>query len=354
VRQASHKADYLMGLITKTLALPDTQRITYSGWVYVRSTLQNVGGGYTTICRIGDQETVAPSANFQYAAPGFTIYLIADSSGIYAYVTVLSRHGGATASQTIIEGPNDVTYTTVSGTAVCLFTQNTYKSYNAWHHIFVAVDLTNYIQYPEWVVTPSPHYSTNYFESPTAKLFVDGLSDLYLEQVANMRGAVSCTIISPSGSINGVGNTGKTTYFQHYPEWPLHSTPYPTAAYDTNSPLLQQEPVTIDRSWTIPIADKVAGIPFLNDDTHSENPGFILAETQIWLNAYIDPTLHIAKFVDIVSGKPVNPSIPRTTFGAPDMLFRRKASMGWRYENNQGTAGEFTKIGTIGDFAPGP
>lgn len=89
-------------------------------------------------------------------------------------------------------------------------------------------------------------------------------------------------------------------------------------------------------------------------DTYSNDP-VRLAYLQAWFGRYIDISQpgNYSKFVSISGGKgrPVNPSIAAAAFGIPSLLFYGSSKS---FFQNRGSAGAFTKIGTINDFTPGP
>jgi len=78
-------------------------------------------------------------------------------------------------------------------------------------------------------------------------------------------------------------------------------------------------------------------------------PAIKMADVQIWIGQYIDPLTHIDKFIS--GGRPVNPAAAEAAFGAPTYRFDRPAS---DITNNTGSGGDFTKTGTVTDYAPGP
>jgi hypothetical protein len=77
--------------------------------------------------------------------------------------------------------------------------------------------------------------------------------------------------------------------------------------------------------------------------------GFIDA----WFGQYIDPAVHLNKFVSEINGvgKPVSRAAAVDAFGDPDLSFSGGASS---FFKNRGTAGDFTKIGTLTNFSPVP
>jgi hypothetical protein len=63
-----------------------------------------------------------------------------------------------------------------------------------------------------------------------------------------------------------------------------------------------------------------------------------MADVQIWVGQYIDPTIHIDKFIS--GGRPVNPSVAEAVFGTPTYRFHGPA------------LGIGTNSGTSSDFSP--
>ncbi len=73
-------------------------------------------------------------------------------------------------------------------------------------------------------------------------------------------------------------------------------------------------------------------------------PAIKMADVQIWVGQYIDPTIHMDKF--FADGKPVNPADAETAFGAPSYRAQGPSS---GITANGGTGGNFTASGTITD-----
>jgi len=59
-------------------------------------------------------------------------------------------------------------------------------------------------------------------------------------------------------------------------------------------------------------------------------------DPQVWIGQYIDPALHIDKFRDPATGKPVDPAIPAATFGQQSILYSGDHTA---FQINQGNAG---------------
>jgi hypothetical protein len=70
----------------------------------------------------------------------------------------------------------------------------------------------------------------------------------------------------------------------------------------------------------------------------------------VWVDQFIDPNIHLDKFVTIAGGfgTPVNPPVAMAEFGEPTYRIRGPASA---VETNAGTGGDFVKTGTISDVA---
>lgn len=79
---------------------------------------------------------------------------------------------------------------------------------------------------------------------------------------------------------------------------------------------------------------------------------------QVWMDQYIDPTAeNLTKFIAEVDGKLYSPGgmVAADAFGTPDIWFERDNISGAKFEDNQGTAGEFEVVGTAPeDFNPDP
>jgi hypothetical protein len=92
------------------------------------------------------------------------------------------------------------------------------------------------------------------------------------------------------------------------------------------------------------------GLPVVSGGA-ADNPGVRVADVQVWLGTYIDPSNadNLAKFIS--GGRPVNPAVAETAFGAPTYRLAGPAS---GITNNTGTGGDFTKTGTVTDATPGP
>ncbi len=114
-------------------------------------------------------------------------------------------------------------------------------------------------------------------------------------------------------------------------------------------------------AWTMNIGGgQEIGIPTITDflsfnwQGFAANPTISFAECQIWIGTYIDPQIHLSKFID-AGGHPVNPSVPQAAFGSPTVLLRRNKLLNKRFEKNEGTLGDvFVKTGTFNDYKPGP
>lgn len=97
------------------------------------------------------------------------------------------------------------------------------------------------------------------------------------------------------------------------------------------------------------------GIP----TTPAESSGFTatlrMAEVQMWLGTFIDPTVpaNLAKFVRIVNnvGRPQNPTLAATAFGTPTYSFRGNK---FQFPTNRGNGGSMSSAGTINSYTPVP
>jgi hypothetical protein len=86
----------------------------------------------------------------------------------------------------------------------------------------------------------------------------------------------------------------------------------------------------------------------------------IFHECQIWFNKYVDwsSSTNRSKVMIFQDGRvrpPADVRAAQDAFGSSDIWFLRDGPSGIKYENNQGTAGPFTVVGTNPqDFSPGP
>lgn len=102
---------------------------------------------------------------------------------------------------------------------------------------------------------------------------------------------------------------------------------------------------------SIPFTGMSIGIPY-TDTTLNAVVEF--SDTQFW-NSFIDvsTSANYAKLVTLngTTGTPASTSGAATAFGTQNLLFKGKASA---FYTNRGSAGAFTKVGTLTDFTPGP
>ena len=77
-----------------------------------------------------------------------------------------------------------------------------------------------------------------------------------------------------------------------------------------------------------------------------------MADVQIWVGQYIDPTnpANFEKFINTVGGRkyPVSPYAAAIAFGPQTYLFTGAASS---FITNRGTGGSFVKTGTLSDVS---
>lgn len=87
--------------------------------------------------------------------------------------------------------------------------------------------------------------------------------------------------------------------------------------------------------------------------TPFSQPQLVMAEFQMWLGTFIDPTIssNFSKFVTISNGRgtPVNPAVAAAAFGQQTFLFKGKPSQGGT--TNHGDGGTFATFGTTNDYA---
>lgn len=288
--------------------------MSVSMWVYAKDT-ETTGWGGVNLLEFGDPSN--PLNNSVFWLP-FTV------DGDYLSMTFTSALGAATLDQfrsgvffqTITGGRAEFNLTSEKFAAGALR--------DGWVHVFFAIDGQN---------------NTTYTYT----------------QLAAPQDTVSLPIVKTY--INGQNKT-KTTFSDVNPNPPLiyfftdGSTNAQALAGTSLNLISPPADYDICNTWKIGIDGFALGMPMTEVDIPG-HPNARYAETQIWFGTFIDPAVHISKFID-ARGKPVDPAIPRAAFGAPDILFSRNKRAGKLFETNQGTAGSFAKIGTLTDFTNGP
>lgn len=98
----------------------------------------------------------------------------------------------------------------------------------------------------------------------------------------------------------------------------------------------------------------VFGVPTTPGEAPFHDTKIQMAEVQIWLGTYIDPTAdNLAKFVKVVGGtaKPQDPVAAATAFGIPTYSFRGNSS---QFSTNHGNGGAMASSGVINSYTPVP
>jgi hypothetical protein len=170
-----------------------------------------------------------------------------------------------------------------------------------------------------------------------------------------------------TGGINGIGGAGphdmvtplaqevmlscmKTNYDGSFSPDPPCSTPIPNGG--TARAFLETGLVQASYDWTPPDFDlMLVSIPGDFDTTQDIE----MAELQIYLDRVIDTSFSANRrlFVDS-SGFPVPISTAIAGMGkVPEIAFEGKSS-NWQSGINSGTLGDFSQLGTINPFTPGP
>lgn len=94
------------------------------------------------------------------------------------------------------------------------------------------------------------------------------------------------------------------------------------------------------------------GIPYQRASTSKNTQLLDMADVQIWIGQYIDPTnsANFEKFINTVGGRkyPVSPYAAAIAFGPQTYLFTGAASS---FITNRGTGGSFVKTGTLSDVS---
>ena len=99
----------------------------------------------------------------------------------------------------------------------------------------------------------------------------------------------------------------------------------------------------------------IFGVPTTPAEAAFHDTRIQMAEVQIWLGTFIDPTDpdNLAKFVRIVNGtgRPQNPTLAATAFGTPTYSFRGTNT---QFPTNHGNGGAMSSSGVINSYTPVP
>jgi len=169
-----------------------------------------------------------------------------------------------------------------------------------------------------------------------------------------------------------LNNFGIGPAFQDYDHtllgqtYPLHSLGSNPSWTYANNDLYGGPPVALvtERTYPMDINTRQIAFPF-NDNNPPSPPStndqrLVFNYCQIWFGQYIDWSVagNFAKVAQVVGGAlaPASDTLAaQKAFGASDIFFVRDSVSGIKYEDNQGTAGDFTVIGTPPqDFSPAP
>lgn len=109
-------------------------------------------------------------------------------------------------------------------------------------------------------------------------------------------------------------------------------------------------------AFDVDLSGMEIGIPSQVASTNKNTHLLDMADVQIWVGQYIDPTVHIEKFVKLDPDDPtkpllVDPHVAQNAFGQPTFFFDGPPS---KFAINRGSGGDFTKIGELKSFRPGP
>jgi len=199
-------------------------------------------------------------------------------------------------------------------------TRQTPFSFGAWHHIFIAIDVS-----PSFAYWLGPGYPKTYYPF---WMFQDGVSCGW-QDAGYAEPGVDGSIYAYQGGGNPPNQApghGSTKFF-------VNGGGISLRQYNGDSP--------------------PAGIFY--PDTFTTAVEF--ADVQAWFGTFINPSIpdNFSKFVKITgsTGTPADPSVAASAFGQPSILFKGKASDSTFFINN-GTGGAFAKTGTVIDFTPGP
>lgn len=111
----------------------------------------------------------------------------------------------------------------------------------------------------------------------------------------------------------------------------------------------------VQRSMSISMSGAAVGIPAHPDYILNTTTTTPMAQMQIWVGQYIDPTIsaNYAKFVSISNGTgtPASISLSHSAFGTPTFEFYGDRTA---FKTNRGTGGGFSMSGTINNYTPTP
>jgi hypothetical protein len=203
-----------------------------------------------------------------------------------------------------------------------------------WVHVFFSIDLNSVNGRTPISLIDIQNNTLNLSDPafmPTYNLYVNGINRLSTTHEA----IYSCgeTSFSPNRGQSFLNDGIKTNL---------------TASHLNGDSLRYQM-----HNWQIGIAGFDFGVPIPDVDMYPTHPRIDFAETKIWFGTYIDPAIHINKFIS-TTGRAVDPSVAISAFGTPDYHFRRKSASGIQFSTTLGTAaGTIQQVGTITDFSPG-
>jgi|GEM_PF-6769129 len=222
-----------------------------------------------------------------------------------------------------------------------------------WFHLFVAADFTN-----DLVYGAGPYHTFFIFLNGVRQdmhAIEDGSGNLFGRIIDQATGQVQSAMFGNSAvhtDTNAIFSyAGQTGYLPAtYTSGPFEYTRTVTV------PVIGAEAITLTGSvpgWNLDINGTEIGIPAMAAHAASGVSGNSLsnvrvADVQIWVGQYIDPTTSIDKFIS--AGTAVNPSVAATAFGTPTFKFGGPASG----IANVGSGGAFTATGSITDYTPGP
>ena len=121
-------------------------------------------------------------------------------------------------------------------------------------------------------------------------------------------------------------------------------------------------PDITSRTYAMDLNGAGIGVPFNDNDPPTlgkNSQGLIFASYMVWFNKYIDWSDgdNLSKVVTEIDNNlyPVGGRVAADAFGVPDIWLERDSISGVKFEDNQGTAGDFEVVGVAPvDFSPDP
>jgi hypothetical protein len=186
-------------------------------------------------------------------------------------------------------------------------------TFDEWHHIFVAADLSHADTFGNFPYTSGgfhvPNVPSSFSRNRIIEIYFDGVR-------ATGRYETSAKLPPPNGTSN--------------PDWN-------DVGWQANAPSAVVPAVVNGYEFSMPTFVET-----------TYNPGIRYAACQIWLGQYIPPG-NLGSFIDVDGGL-VLPNVAQRLYGSPTFLFDGGAAT---FAKNQ-SGGSTTLQGTLDDYAPYP